>query len=203
MAGAAAVEASGGPAIRLRYGRKQTSDGEQHCCEQVRSKSAATAAPPFPDGASSAADHLRCVFSRMGLNDADAVALMGAHTLGRAHQSRSGHGAAHTPYTKQAGAARPRGGSSWTKNWNRFDNGYFQELVAAQQDAHLLKLPTDLALLEDPEFSQHVHRYAQDEKVFFEEYAAAHLRMSEVGVFWEPPEGIPVDLAPLAQSVHE
>ena len=197
------MEVSGGSPIRLRYGRKQTSEGEQDCCEEARSKSSATAGPPFPDGASSAAAHVRHVFSRMGLNDAHAVALMGAHTLGRAHRSRSGHGAAHTPYTKESGTARPRGGSSWTKNWNTFDNGYFRELVAAQKDAHLLKLPMDLALLEDSEFSQHVLRYAQDESVFFEEYAAAHLKMSEAGALFDPPQGITLDLSGLSQSATE
>ena len=30
----------------------------------------------------------------------------------------------------------------------RFDNGYFRELVASTHDEHLLKLPSDLALLQ-------------------------------------------------------
>lgn len=193
MAGAAAVEASGGPRIPLRYGRKQVDDGEQCICE-ASSKRSATAAPPFPDGATSAAAHLRALFSRMGLSDAEAVALMGAHTLGRAHRSRSGHGAAHTPYTKDAATARPRGGSSWTRNWNTFDNSYFRELAANTHDPNLLKLPTDLALIEDQGFRQHVTRYADHPDVFFAEYAAAHVRMSEAGALFEPSSGISVDL---------
>jgi len=119
MAGAAAVEACGGPHIALRYGRRQTNEAE-HCCPQPRAQSASIAAPPFPDGADSAAAHVRRVFSRMGLSDEEAVALMGAHTLGRAHRSRSGYGAAHTPYTKDNTTVRPRGGSSWTREWDRF-----------------------------------------------------------------------------------
>jgi L-ascorbate peroxidase len=192
MAGAAAVEASGGPSIRLRYGRRQTDDGEQ-CSSEESSKRAATAVPPFPDGAASAAAHLRALFSRMGFSDSEAVALMGAHTLGRAHRSRSGHGAAHTPYTKDVVTARPRGGSSWTQNWNTFDNSYFRELAAPMHDARLLKLPTDLALLEDPAFRGHVERFARDQQVFFTEYAAAHVRMSEAGALFDPPGGIFLD----------
>jgi len=118
MAGAAAVEACGGPHLALRYGRRQTNEAE-HCCPQPRAQSASVAAPPYPDGADSAATHVRRVFSRMGLSDKEAVALMGAHTLGRAHRSRSGHGAAHTPYTKDNTSVRPRGGSSWTREWDR------------------------------------------------------------------------------------
>jgi L-ascorbate peroxidase len=193
MAGAAAVQVCGGPHIRLRYGRKQTENSE-HCCGEARSKSAATAAPPFQDG-ETAVEHVRRVFSRMGFNDAEAVALMGAHTLGRAHRSRSGHGAPHTPYTKNAAWARPRGGSSWTADWDRFDNGYFRELMASKHDEHLLKLPTDLALLQDQSFREHVKRFAEDENVFFREYAAAHVRMSEAGALFDPPKGIYVDLS--------
>ena len=189
MAAAAAVEASGGPAIPLRYGRQQVSSSDQ-CCSQGHSGLAARAAPPFPGGAVTAAQHVRHVFARMGLTDSEAVALMGAHTLGRAHRSRSGHGAPHTPYTKDAGGARPRGGSSWTRNWKTFDNSYFCELIAAQRDEHLIRLPTDLALLEDEALRCHVERFAADEAVFFAEYAAAHVRMSEAGALFDPPQGI-------------
>jgi catalase (peroxidase I) len=63
-------------------------------------------------------------------------------------------------------------------------------LIAAKQDAHLLRLPTDLALLEDASFLEHVKRFAEDEAVFFKEYAAAHLRMSEAGALFDPPSGI-------------
>ena len=193
MAGAAAVEASGGPRIELRYGRRQADDGE-HCSSEESSKRAATAAPPFPDGVASAAAHLRALFSRMGFSDAETVALMGAHTLGRAHRSRSGHGATQTPYTKDCVAARPRGGSSWTRSWETFDNSYFRELAAHKHDAHLLKLPTDLALIEDPVFRGHVTRFADDQDVFFAEYAAAHVRMSEAGALFQPSSGIFVNL---------
>ena len=37
-----------------------------------------------------AATHLRNVFYRMGLDDAEIVALSGAHTIGRAFKARSG-----------------------------------------------------------------------------------------------------------------
>jgi catalase (peroxidase I) len=34
--------------------------------------------------------HIRDVFSRMGFNDKEAVALLGAHAVGRCHTDRSG-----------------------------------------------------------------------------------------------------------------
>ena len=67
--------------------------------------------------------------------------------------------------------------------------------MASKHDEHLLKLPTDLALLQDQSFREHVKRFAEDENVFFREYAAAHVRMSEAGALFDPPKGIYVDLS--------
>lgn len=48
----------------------------------------------------------------------------GAHTIGRAKPSRSGFGKENTSYTIN-GPGNP-GGSSWTKDWLKFDNSYFK-----------------------------------------------------------------------------
>mmetsp|Transcript_1024 Transcript_1024/g.2442 ORF Transcript_1024/g.2442 Transcript_1024/m.2442 type:complete len:235 (+) Transcript_1024:130-834(+) len=83
LAGATAIEACGGPVIPMRYGRMDSaisaSDGNLP-----------SAMPPFGDGSVNAADHIRNVFYRMGLEDQDIVALSGAHTIGRAFKQRSG-----------------------------------------------------------------------------------------------------------------
>lgn len=44
----------------------------------------------LPD-ASQGAQHIRDVFYRMGFNDQEIVALLGAHTLGRGYPDRSGY----------------------------------------------------------------------------------------------------------------
>jgi catalase (peroxidase I) len=74
LAGAAAVEKTGGPKVPVGLGRVDQTDG--------------TKCPPngrLPD-ASQGAQHLRDVFYRMGFNDQEIVVLSGAHTLGRCHQ---------------------------------------------------------------------------------------------------------------------
>lgn len=115
----------------------------------------------LPD-AKRGAGHLRDIFYRMGLSDKDIVALSGGHTLGRAHPERSGFD------------------GPWTREPLNFDNSYFVELVEGDKDG-LLKLPTDKALMEDPEFVKYVRLYATDEDTFFKDYAESHKKLSELG----------------------
>ncbi|TYJ44438.1 hypothetical protein E1A91_A03G224800v1 [Gossypium mustelinum] len=115
----------------------------------------------LPD-AKRGAPHLRDIFYRMGLSDKDIVALSGGHTLGRAHPERSGFD------------------GPWTNEPLKFDNSYFLELLKGESEG-LLKLPTDKALLDDPEFRKYVELYAKDEDAFFRDYAESHKKLSELG----------------------
>lgn len=112
--------------------------------------------------ASKGAPHLRDIFYRMGLSDKDIVALSGGHTLGKAHADRSGFD------------------GPWTREPLKFDNSYFVELLNGESEG-LLKLPTDIALLDDPKFRPYVELYAKDEDAFFKDYAASHKKLSELG----------------------
>ncbi|KAL7607714.1 L-ascorbate peroxidase 3 [Lactuca sativa] len=78
----------------------------------------------------------------MGLSDKDIVALSGGHTLGKAHADRSGFD------------------GPWTRDPLKFDNSYFVELLKGESEG-LLKLPTDIALLDDPAFRPYVELYAK------------------------------------------
>lgn len=124
--------------------------------------------------------HLREVFYRMGLSNRDIVALSGAHTLGRAHPERSGFD------------------GPWTKEPLKFDNSYFVELLSGEGEG-LLKLPTDKALLDDPEFRRYVELYAKDEEAFFKDYAASHKKLSELGFSPSSPKSVK-DSTVLVQS---
>ena len=110
MAAVVAIKEAGGPQIDLIYGRIDVSS-ELLDLEKITKAAANThelrtissiafkhamcpvypsAVPPYPDGAPSADVHLRNVFYRMGLNNREAVALCGGHTLGRAFKDRTG-----------------------------------------------------------------------------------------------------------------
>ncbi|KAI7841584.1 hypothetical protein COHA_004754 [Chlorella ohadii] len=184
LASAVAVQEAGGPFIPLRLGRKDAAS-EEDCTPDGRLPAAAA---PFPAGEATPAQHLRNVFYRMGLNDQEIVALSGAHTLGRARPDRSGFGKESTKYTKD-GPGAP-GGSSWTVQWLKFDNSYFRDIYE-QKNADLLVLPTDACIFEDEAFKPFAEKYLASQDAFFQDYVAAHLKLSELGVEWD---GEPVTL---------
>ncbi|KAK1437860.1 hypothetical protein QVD17_03660 [Tagetes erecta] len=130
--------------------------------------------------ATKGAPHLRDIFYRMGLSDKDIVALSGGHTLGRAHADRSGFE------------------GPWTREPLKFDNSYFVELLKGESEG-LLKLPTDIALLDDPVFRPYVELYAKDEDAFFNDYALSHKKLSELG-FTPSSKKVIKDGVVLAQS---
>jgi len=45
-----------------------------------------------------------------------------------------------------------------------------------------MMLPTDLVLIQDPKFKEWVDKYNKDEKLFFEHFAAAFKKLTELGV---------------------
>ncbi|KAK3260460.1 putative L-ascorbate peroxidase 7, chloroplastic, partial [Cymbomonas tetramitiformis] len=85
------------------------------------------------------------------------------------------------------------GGMSWTRNWLEFDNSYFTSLVDAKEgvpDDELLRLSTDMVLLEDTKFNEHAQKFAENQKAFFKAYAKSHKKLSELGSTFNPPQGI-------------
>ena len=81
--------------------------------------------------------------------------MSGGHCLGRGHSERSGFEGA------------------WTLQPLIFDNTYFQELLNPTSK-DLLRLPTDEALLNLPEFKKWVEIYATNQDRFFTDYTKAH-----------------------------
>jgi len=206
MASACAIQVAGGPIIDMKYGRVDVKDGS--ACPGRTSRGTGDnaglpdAMPPYGCGSNDAPTHLRTIFNRMGFDDEGIVALSGAHTIGRAFKERSGtvdngygDGTA-SKYTGSGCIARHdgaagvgmSGGKSWTKQWLKFDNSYFKP----PGDADLIWFPTDNALHEDSGFKPHFERFAKDQGAFFQAYARAHKKLSELGSKFEPAEGFTV-----------
>ena len=167
----AAIEAMGGPEIPWLPGRTDYVDDSK--------------LPPhgrLPDGAQGS-DHIRAVFYRMGFNDQEIVALCGAHNLGRCHSANSGFE------------------GKWVNNPTRFSNMYFKMLAGEEwtekilqsgvrqfqavdpiTEEELMMLPSDMALLHDPEFGKWVRAYAKDKDLFFEDFKNAFFKLMELGI---------------------
>ncbi|KVH96040.1 heme peroxidase [Cynara cardunculus var. scolymus] len=171
LAGVVAVEVTGGPTVDFVPGRKDSKISPK----EGRLPNATKGAP-----------HLRDIFYRMGLSDKDIVALSGGHTLQSipklVFQSQviiSKHVSIFATHGK-AHADRSGFDGPWTREPLKFDNSYFVELLKGESEG-LLKLPTDIALLDDPAFRQYVELYAKDEDAFFNDYATSHKKLSELG----------------------
>jgi len=85
---------------------------------------------------------------------------MGSFTLGFAGEEKKG---AHT---------------RWCMNPYVFDNTYFQELMLRDQSKYF-KTEADLKLMQNESLKSWVEAYAQDEELFFSNYAKAHVKVSE------------------------
>lgn len=141
----------------------------------------------LPDGANPTPQHPRDVFYRMGFNDQEIVALLGAHGMGRCHTDRSGFD------------------GPWTFSPTTFSNAYFTELLnrkwvdkkwngpkqfVDKETGNLMMLPADMAFVKDGEFKKWVKTYAKDEKRFHNDFAKAFKKLVELGVQFpeEAPE---------------
>lgn len=171
LAGVVAIKEMGGPDIPWEGGRTDYVDDSK--------------LPPrgrLPDG-TQGADHVRFIFYRMGFNDQEIVALSGAHNLGKCHSDRSGFEGA------------------WVNNPTRFSNQYFKLLSTMEwkkkkldngteqyvyydedMEIELMMLPTDMSLIQDPEFKKWVDIYAKDKDRFFDDFKKAFAKLVELGI---------------------
>lgn len=175
LGGVAAVQEAGGPKIKWRAGRVDQSPEKQ---------------PPvgrLPD-ATQGAKHVREVFNRLGFDDREMVALIGAHCLGRCHTDRLGFD------------------GPWGPSPNMFTNDFFVRLLQKwhvrkwdgpkqwedDETNSFMMLPTDIALKEDLAFVKYVKAYAADESLFFADFSKAFTKLLEAGIqfpkstpYWE------------------
>lgn len=174
LGGVVAVQEAGGPKIKWRPGRK---NDRKDMPENG-----------FLPDATQGASHVRNVFSRMGFNDQETVALIGAHCLGRCHTWRSGFD------------------GPWGPSPNMFTNDFFVRLLQGwhvrkwdgvkqyedDETKSFMMLPTDIALKEDGAFLKWTKKYADDEQLFFRDFSKAFTKLLENGIafpkdakYWE------------------
>lgn len=67
----------------------------------------------------------------------------------------------------------------WSRNPWVFDNNYFEELLDRQSP--YVKTDSDMALLKDDKFRGYVEAFARNQNTFFDSFASAYIKMSELG----------------------
>jgi len=84
------------------------------------------------------------------------------------------------------------GGSSWTDKWLIFDNSYFTIIPDESADEELLKLTSDKVCFTDKGFKPFAEKFRDSQDAFFESYAKAHKKLSELGSKFDPEAGIKI-----------
>jgi cytochrome c peroxidase len=170
LAGAVAIEAMGGPTIAWRAGRVDALDPSA-VTPDGRLPEADQGSPPKTAAA------LRTVFYRMGFDDREIVALSGAHALGRCHAENTGYV------------------GPWDGTPTIFSNIYYKFLLKINwtpderypklqykdPSGSFMMLPSDLVLIQDPDFKQYVELYAKEKKTFYKDFADAFAKLEELG----------------------
>ncbi|KAL2260946.1 hypothetical protein VTK26DRAFT_4915 [Humicola hyalothermophila] len=166
IAGICAIQEMLGPQIPFRPGR------------QDKDVAACTPDGRLPDAAQGQ-DHIRNIFYRMGFNDQEIVALVGAHALGRCHPDRSGYSGpwtfAPTVLTNDFYKLLLEEKWQW-KKWNG------PKQYEDKKTKSLMMLPADMALVQDKKFRYWVEKYAADNDLFFKDFAAVIKKLFELGV---------------------
>ncbi|RLN45305.1 hypothetical protein BBJ29_007961 [Phytophthora kernoviae] len=180
LAGVAMIEEMGGPEVPFRLGRSDAKSGNE--LTQTPDDRLPNADMGSKDKTTS---HVRDVFYRMGFDDRDIVALVGAHAIGRCYPTRSGYSG---PWTN----------AEWT-----FSNEFFRELIENKwtikkwngpeqyedPTGKLMMLPADIVMIQDPKFKKYVEMYAKDEDLWFKDFSKAFVKLTENGVKFEETSG--------------
>jgi len=168
LAGVVSIEELGGPIVPWKPGRKDKTDESD--------------VPPngrLPD-AEKGEKHIREVFNRMGFNDREIVALLGAHSIGRCHKDRSGYDGpwtfTPTKFTSQFYTLL------LNKEWTPKKIEETQKNQFRDSNDRIMMLPADMAIRWDPEFKKVAEEYSKDKQLFFNDFAAAFGKLLELGV---------------------
>ena len=184
VAGAAAVEASGGPRIAIGLGRLDASAaapatlGRPIARPGDEARDVVKRTLPEP-GLSTVG--LRRYFRRVGLSDQELVALMGAHTLGRHNTLLNMTKACLRNLTRECLENAPVRAPFESRTPDAFDNSYYA-LLLAWDDRSLERgeanfIPTDVALVLDASFRRHVVAFARSEPLFRATFARAYAKL--------------------------
>jgi catalase (peroxidase I) len=184
LLGAVAVEASGGPVIPVRMGRgdQDYADPEYLRLPVKKATSRSKVEKTLPSAGLDSVG-LRLYFGRLGLSEAEFVALSGSHGLGR-HVSLLGMPKPCLKnLTRTCLENAPVLLPFVTNSVDKFDNSYFSALLRWNENqvelGEVAFIPTDVDLVVDQGLRRHVQRFAKDQDDFFRVYTNAYQKLVE------------------------
>jgi len=185
LSGAAAVECSGGPEIKIRLGRKDATEPDpakiKHPVQMQTERSKVETTLP---SAGLDSDGLRLYFQRLGLSEAEWVALCGAHDLGRHITLLNMPKSCLKNLTRECLEDAPVSIPFVTKNPDTLSNVYYQKLLEWNDRkielGEVAFIPTDVDMVVDAGLRKYVERYAKDEQEFFRNFRIAYQKLVDV-----------------------
>lgn len=182
LAGAAAVEAIGGPPITIRMGRKDATEADpEFLRKSMRASTTRSIVRKTLPEAGLDSDGLRLYFGQLGFSEEEFVALCGCHGLGR-HVSLLGMPKeCLRNLTRTCLEEAPVLLPFVSKSVDTFDNSYFQFLLKWNNNdikmGDVAFIPTDVDLVVDLGLKRYVDRFAQDQDLYFRVYSRAFQKL--------------------------
>lgn len=181
LAGSEAVHHANGPLIPIRLGRVDASVPDPERVSKIPPNNPLLT-KTLPN-AGLGSDGLRQYFARLGLSEAEIVALSGSHGLGR-HVSLLGMDkSCLRNLTRTCLEEAPVLLPFVTSSVDQFDNSYFYYLLKwYNRDIELGQvafIPTDVALVVDAGLRRHVERFANHQDDYFRTFTTAYQKMVE------------------------
>lgn len=181
LSGAAAVEAAHGPHITIRLGRSDvTQEDVRMLTKPIVKGDRSDVTTSLPSAALDSLG-LRTFFSRLNLSEAELVALMGAHDLGRHVTLTDMPRDCLRNLTRTCLDNAPVSVPFVTADPDTFSNLYYKKLLQWNDRTinrgEAAFIPTDVALVVDDGLQKWVRRFAGDEKLFFRTFVRAYQKI--------------------------
>lgn len=182
LAGSEAVHHANGSLIPIRLGRVDASVPDPERVSKIPRNPLLTKTLP---NAGLGSDGLRQYFARVGLSEAEFVALSGSHGMGR-HVSLLGMSkSCLRNLTRTCLEEAPVLLPFVTSSVDNFDNSYFYYLLKWYNReielGQVAFIPTDVALVVDAGLRRHVERFAKHQDDYFRTFTTAYQKLVERG----------------------
>lgn len=188
LSGAAAVEAANGPKITIKLGRTDVNstspNQKQYLDKPILSESKRSDITTSLPSAGLDSLGLRNFFvKRIGLSEAEMVALMGAHDLGRHVTLTDMPKSCLKNLTRTCLEEAPVLAPFITENPDSLSNSYYKSLLRwndrVMDYGEAAFIPTDVAMVVDDGLKKYVVAFANNESLFFRTFVDAYRKLVE------------------------